>query len=75
MKQNDPCHAPQAYPNVRSTRVKTRLGISFQLRYGPLMSVTCYFCKRERSESQCETCKRWVCIECSSNHDCYERQG
>src|SRR6185295_8015518 len=39
------------------------------------MSTTCYFCKRERADSQCETCKRAVCIQCSSNHNCYERQG
>src|SRR6516165_9589905 len=39
------------------------------------MSTTCYFCKRERADSQCETCKRSVCIQCSSNHNCYERQG
>ena len=35
----------------------------------------CYFCKREPSESQCETCKRWVCLQCSGsyNHNCYLR--
>ncbi len=39
------------------------------------MNPTCFFCKREPSVTQCETCKRWVCIQCegSSNHNCYPR--
>ena len=34
----------------------------------------CYFCKREPGVKQCETCKRWVCIQCEDNHNCYPRE-
>lgn len=36
---------------------------------------TCYFCKREPGVEQCGTCKRWVCIQCQDNHNCYPREG
>jgi hypothetical protein len=39
------------------------------------MDTFCYFCKREKAERQCETCKRWVCIQCGDNHNCYPREG
>jgi|GEM_PF-2035143 len=41
------------------------------------MSQICYFCKRAPSEEQCETCKRYVCIQCSGsgNHNCYPRRA
>jgi hypothetical protein len=41
------------------------------------MSQICFFCKRAPSESQCEICKRLVCIQCSGsgNHNCYPREG
>jgi hypothetical protein len=39
------------------------------------MNATCYFCKREPGVEQCSTCKRWVCIQCQDNHNCYPREG
>ncbi|MCM2323855.1 MAG: prolyl oligopeptidase family serine peptidase [Oligoflexia bacterium] len=39
------------------------------------MDQLCYFCKREPAVHQCETCKRWVCIQCSDCHNCYPREG
>lgn len=40
------------------------------------MTKLCYFCKRERAESECEVCRRLVCMQCagSSNHNCYPRE-
>ena len=37
----------------------------------------CYFCKREKADHQCETCKRMVCHQCAGpyNHNCYPREG
>jgi len=37
------------------------------------MNPMCFFCRSEMSESQCSVCKRWVCIQCSENHNCYPR--
>lgn len=39
------------------------------------MTEMCYFCKREPAESVCSICKRRVCIQCSSNHNCYPRDS
>lgn len=49
---------------------------SYFKRIAPIvfdMNPSCYFCRREIAESQCQTCKRWVCIQCSDNHNCYPR--
>ncbi len=41
---------------------------------GAAMEQFCFFCKSEKAESQCEICKRWVCIQCSESHNCYPRE-